>query len=223
MTCAVIERFAAVSAREQGLCGAVVLILCGYVFYAGIIEPQLMELRATEANFSAKQTLLAEKERAASAQAGEEETLAGLQQRIEQSDTGLFSPREAATFLAGLHTLTESAKCQMTSIDFLGDETLERPQKKEETATVSVEVSGKNGTEQEPEAEKPKNLVKATARLSLRGTYPNVVKLFAAITERPQIVDISEVTLELVSQDASDLMANFVVSLFSIEQEEVAR
>ncbi len=216
-----IERLAALSAREHALCAAVVLVLCGYVFYAGLLEPHLLELRTTSAKLRTGRILLAEKRRLASEQLVGAEKLKRLRQQLERSDATFLSPDGQSTFFAGLHTLAESNNCQLTAIDFLGDEVVEETREENEKAETSAKIPQEDVIKRNEEAGQPAKLMKSTARFSLTGTYPNVIRLLEAISEGPQLVDVSEITLELISKDTSDLNVSFAVSVFSLEKEGI--
>jgi len=216
-------RLAALSAHAHALFAALVLVACGYLFHAGILEPQLLELQATGASLRTERALLAEKRRAAADHVVAEERLEGLRQRITQSDARFFSPREASTFFANLHGLAESAHCRLTSVDFLGEKSVASWRKSEKKPATSPGASEHGGTVQEGEMEKPRRLVRAAARLSLTGTYPQVIDFLQATTRRPQTIDVSGLTLRLASRNAADLNVGLVISVWWLDKEEIVR
>ena len=217
------DRVAALSARTQTLCASLALVVCGYLFYAGVLEPHLLGLGATSARLQAEQRLLAEKRRAAADHTLEEQDLERLRERLAASDARFFSPGQAATFFANLHPLAEATHCQLTSIDFLGEKRIGNWQQNEKKPTTAPRGPEHGRTPPEGEAGRSRSLMKSAARLSLTGTYPNVIDFLQAAAQRPQAVDVRQLSLGLASRSTADLNVSLVVSVWWLEEEGTVR
>lgn len=212
-----VDHLGMLSARQQAMCACISLCLCAYLCYTWILGPQLMELQAVRAKLDAQRELLAAMEKAAAEQVSEEKERDSLREQLERSDVQFFSPSEPRDFLAGLDALAKSAKCKLVAIDLLSRE--EAPAKAEQEGTAQ---SPRNTNENEDrtlngEPRQARHPVKICARVSMVGIYPDIIQLLEAIGARPQTVHVSQLTMELVSVDASELNASFVLTIFVLE------
>jgi len=179
-----------------------------------------MELQAVHTKLNAQRQLLTAKRQRVAEQVVEQEKLDRLREHLNSSEAQFFSPSESRDFFAGLDALAGSANCQLVEIDFVSREESLARTKQEHAAQSPTNAQEKEHAANIEAAQKTRRLTKISARLSLLGTYAEIIKLLEEIEVHPQIVHVSGLTLALVSQDASELNASFVLTIFVLEGEK---
>ena len=212
-----IARLARMSARGQAMCTGIVLLLCGYLSYAGIVKPQLLELRAVRAKLKAQQALLLARHLAGAQRVVEEAKRDSLRQRLARSDAQFPSLSQASDLLASLAEVARLAGCRVVAVDVLPrQKPIETPQRRA-MAQLPARSAKKEGPAAGEGTQRTRRPVKVGVRLSVAGMYSDIIKLLQATGACSQTAYVEGLTLALVSEDASQLNASFVLIIPALE------
>lgn len=223
-------KLSTISAREQYLCGALAVILSGYVFYAVAVEPQFLELRATQAKLDSQKRLVGEKRRLIAERTREEQTrtqvrkgneekITQFRKEVESLNSYIFRPGGASLFLASLDARAAASRCQLVSMEFLPQENLLPipEEKKKETRPPEKKQSPSMAKPAEPAIAAPRPILKVPARVALRGKYADIIHLLEAIHGKSQKVQVAELRLEPVTGSDTELTATFILTVYAFE------
>ena len=209
-------RLTRMSPREQALGAGITLLLCGYLFYTGIVRPQLLEFQAVRAKLSTQRRLLAARRLAATTQLAEEATLNALRQQFARSDAQFPSLRQSAEFLASIDATARSAGCRLVAIDLLPRQEPIRLPGRPGPAPLPTTTQLKDAAADTETTQGTRSPVKLCARLSLVGMYADIVGFLAMVEKSSQLARVEQLTLVLVSKDSSELNASFVLNLLAL-------
>ncbi len=223
------------SEREQSLAAAIALVLLGYLFFAGICEPQLLRLDAASAKLDAQERLLGLKRQAAALEIVSVKKREELVQEMEKLESGFFTEKEAARFLAGLSDLVVSTNCRLIQAAFVSEEKLE-PRNEGDDGETKKRPAGaaQKGTDLNKRgASRSKGgrmslaenwtgppLTKVSVRMTLIARFKDLVDLLGKIQSHAPKIHVGQMRIELVDHAKADLNVSFVLTVFSMEKPE---
>lgn len=222
-----LRSLATMTVREQALCGALVMLLSGYLFYTAVVEPQLLELRSTQAKLEAQHRILLEKRRIIARRAAEEQNreriykvntlkLAQLRREVKALDDGFFRPGAPSLFLSSLDAIASSQGCRLVSMEFLPQESVGKA-KDEKKGTPPPSPSSQAQKTPAPQAALFRPMLKIPARVILRGRYIDILQLLQALEDRPQEIPVAELRIDPVPDGSEELNATFILTLLAFE------
>lgn len=209
-----IEKISKLTARERTVATCLVLLVLGLIFFGGIVEPQLKQLRAVNEKFATEKKLLDMKRVEATRQSIEVEKHKQLAEESEQQRDRFFASDEATAFIAGLSKAAETSRCRFIKVDFLGEEKLSDKGSKEGKGREK----GSSASGRQPECLVGEGLSKISLRLYLKGYYSGVIDLMRALEFYGDKVHVGQLNLSVIDPTGSELDVSLVLTVYSQEK-----
>jgi Tfp pilus assembly protein PilO len=122
--------------------------------------------------------------------------LEGLEEKLEQMRTNLFEPIEAKEFFSDIEVMSEGANCTIYSLDV-----------SQTRSALKAERSGARGY-----------ITANHAKLSVVGSYRNIVVLMNKLQGSPRQVWINSVSIKPISDSSEQLKCDISIVIYTTEE-----
>jgi len=122
--------------------------------------------------------------------------LEGLEEKLEQMRTNLFEPIEAKEFFSDIEVMSEGANCTIYSLDI-----------SQRRSALKAERSGARGY-----------ITSNHAKLSVVGSYRNIVVLMNKLQGSPRQVWIDSVSIKPISDSSEQLKCDITIVIYTTEE-----
>jgi hypothetical protein len=112
-----IQLLAKLPAWQQKLIAGIILLLCAYMLYSGIIEPQWLRLTRRAAQLSAERKLVMAREKAEVERKKLQAVLDSLQLQLKVIQDRCVAPERPLMFFAELGTVATATGCHLEAVE----------------------------------------------------------------------------------------------------------
>ena len=176
------------------------LVLMGAIaVYNRVVAPHANYVLAAQRYESVANKLTTKKQAIIDDMKIKKEQLEELEEKLKQMRTSLFEPIEAKEFFSDIEVMSEGANCTIYSLDV----SQTRSALKAERSGARVYITSNH------------------AKLSVVGSYRNIVVLMNKLQGRPRQVWIDSVSIKPISDSSEQLKCDITIVIYTTEEKGI--
>jgi len=193
-----IDNFAKLNRSSRSAVSAALIVIAAIATYNRIVGPHVTCLLAAQRYESVLGSIMRKNKVINKVVESKRKELQQLREQSAQLQNILFTPNEAKEFLSDLEAIAEETDCAVYSLNFVTSE--------------PVLIGG--------ESENALSVITDSAKLSVVGTYGNVLRLTERLQARTQKVWIGPVRIEALGDNPDQLKCDMTIAIYTIKDKE---
>ncbi len=180
----------------RNLAFAALVLMGAIAVYNRVVAPHANYVLAAQRYESVADKLTRKKQAIINNVKIKKKELEGLEEKLEQMRTNLFEPIEAKEFFSDIEVMSEGANCTIYSLDV-----------SQTRSALKAERSGARGY-----------TTANHAKLSVVGSYRNMVVLMNKLQGSPRQVWIDSVSIKPISDSSNQLKCDISIVIYTTEE-----